>query len=358
MEQRHRHPRRTPARSRWFGTRGRRLAPTAAAAALLWAVAAPSSPAEDTLPKLNRHRPLPNLPVGVASFGAAASGGWLYVYGGHTGQPHVHSTENLSPHFVRLNIDKPLAWQELPRGPALQSPGLVAWRDGVVRIGGMSARNPPDQPEDLHSSDEVAWFDATAGRWTPLPRLPEPRSSHDAASDGRMLYVVGGWSLGDATRWHDTAWQFDPAAAEPAWQPLPAPPFRRRALAVAVLGQQLLAIGGMGEGGPSRQVDILDLRAGRWRRGPDLPELPGGGFGCAAVVVDQRLYVSTLSGHVLRLTDDQRSWSQIGRLQPARFFHRLAPWGPRQAVAVGGASPQGHLDLVEPLALDGQAVDD
>ena len=48
---------------------------------------------------------LPKLPEPVASFGGVVSGGWLYVYGGHTGEEHEHSAANLSKHFRRIQLE-------------------------------------------------------------------------------------------------------------------------------------------------------------------------------------------------------------------------------------------------------------
>ena len=44
------------------------------------------------------------LPRAVASFGAARLGSHLYVYGGHVGRTHRHSTENLSDVFARYDV--------------------------------------------------------------------------------------------------------------------------------------------------------------------------------------------------------------------------------------------------------------
>jgi hypothetical protein len=84
---------------------------------------------------------LPALPEGVSSFGGAVEGPWLYVYSGHIGTAHSHSKQNLSKNFLRLRLDAPSEWETLPVGPGLQGLPLVAHGGGVIRVGGLSARN-------------------------------------------------------------------------------------------------------------------------------------------------------------------------------------------------------------------------
>src|SRR5690606_24362736 len=185
----------------------------ALAAALLGLTGALSAQhaAPATLPVV---RP-PVLPDAIASFGAARSGDWLYVYGGHVGRAHEHTVENVVGAFRRLRLPGGEAWEELPPGPPLQSAALVAAPDGsLLRIGGMTAHNPKDAPEHLHSTASVQRFDPDVGRWEDVTPLPEPRSSHDACVLGSKLYVVGGWRLAgeDGGEWHRTAWVAELAA--------------------------------------------------------------------------------------------------------------------------------------------------
>ena len=72
-------------------------------------------------------------------------------------------------------------------GEALQSVVLVAHGERLIRVGGMLARNHRGEEEDLHSVSTVASYDPSARTWTPLPSLPEARSSHGAAVVGDTL---------------------------------------------------------------------------------------------------------------------------------------------------------------------------
>ncbi len=141
------------------------------------------------------------LPQAVTSFGAVTSGGWLYVFGGHMGERHHYSSNEVSGAFYRLNLAGGREWEALPPGEASQSPVLVADADYLYRVGGMAARNPKGQTNDLWSHESVARFDVAVKKWEALAALPQARSSDDGWIVGRTLYVVGGWKLaGNAAR--------------------------------------------------------------------------------------------------------------------------------------------------------------
>ena len=65
------------------------------------------------------------MPEKTSSFGAVASDGWLYVYGGHIAPTHSYSTEAVSGRFARLNLSAGPRWEELPGGPRLQGMNLA-----------------------------------------------------------------------------------------------------------------------------------------------------------------------------------------------------------------------------------------
>lgn len=300
--------------------------------------------------------PYPPLPEMVTSFGGAILGDALYIYGGHTGDAHSYSHEEQANVLRRLNLANPQAWEELARGPHLQGLALVAHDGKLYRVGGFTAKNAQGQEQDLWSQDSVAAFDPADGKWRDLPPLPEPRSSHDAAVLGDKLYVAGGWQLrGEKdSKWHKTAWVMDLAADRPEWRALPEPGFQRRALALAAHQGRLYVIGGMQrEGGPTTRVDIFDPQTGRWSRGPSLPGEPLEGFGCSAFATAGKLYVSTIGGALLRLSDDGAKWRKVRELDTARFFHRMLPLAEGKLLIVGGANMSiGKFDQLETVDVD------
>ncbi len=310
---------------------------------------------------------LPDLPEGIASFGAAVAGDDLYVFGGHVGKTHQHSVENLSHRFLRLDLAQPQnGWVALGDVQGLQGLPLVSDGRRVCRVGGLEARNDQQEAEeDLHSLAAVACFDPSSGRWQELPPLPQPRSSHDAVWMGGKIYVLGGWQLrgaGNESVWQNTMAildmsssdmsQSDRSPGSTAWRLVPQP-FERRALAVAAAGGKIYAFGGLGRDGTSRRVDIYDPATETWSVGPELPEMADKrmkGFGVSAFGVGERVYLSGADGAVHAL-EAQGDWRHhVGQLQGPRFFHRLLHHGDH-LLFVGGAAKSGHLADIEVLPL-------
>jgi N-acetylneuraminic acid mutarotase len=287
----------------------------------------------------------------VASFGAVASDGWLYVAGGHVGRTHDHSLENLTARVVRYALNDLSIAEELPPSTPLQSVALVAAGGDVYRIGGMTARNATAWDDaDLLSVDAVARLDADAGAWTAAWPLPGGRSSHDAvAVDGR-IYVFGGWSLdGESSSWCETGLVLDTVEEQPAWRPIEQP-FQRRALAVAAAGGRIYCIGGMtSDGEMSDRVDVYDLATESWSEGP---ELPCGGFGITAIGGAEELLVAGTDGVLYSLAADDgggASWEARERLALARRFARIVRGGEGRVLVAGGVGDGAHVAVMEEL---------
>lgn len=283
----------------------------------------------------------PALTKGVTSFGGAVVGDSVYVYGGHYGSAHEYYHEDQSGDFYRLNLRDPQQWDTLPGGPKLTGLALVPHGGKLYRVGGFTAKNAQNEPESLWSQSDFARFDPAVGQWETLPALPEGRSSHDAAVVGNTLYVVGGWLMAgsEPTRWHDTALAIDLSARSPEWRTIPQPPFHRRAVALAAWNDKLYVIGGMQEkGGPTTAIAVFDPASGKWSEGPALQGTGMDGFGSSAFACGGRLFATTMSGSVQRLSATGDQWEFVGQLAHPRFFHRLLPWNDDRLVIVGGAS--------------------
>jgi hypothetical protein len=268
------------------------------------------------------------LPEAVSSFGAAVADGWLYVYGGHTGQAHDHSRDNLSKHFRRIRLDGEGGWEELAAGPGLQGLAVVAHGGKVYRIGGLDARNAAGEDEDLHSVDSFASYDPQSEEWTDLAPLPQGRSSHNAVVIGDTLYVVGGWKLsGDSSG---------------EWQ------------AGALAIDKVVALCGMNdEQDMSKQVFLFDPAKNEWSEGPEFPGQAFHGFGLAAWNLDGELYAGGMAGVLYRLSEDRKSWEKADKFATKRFFHQLVPAQDGGLLVVGGASPEvGHTATIELLDLE------
>lgn len=307
----------------------------------LWSARAIADAPDESVTITVSSETLPAIPETVTSFGAAATDDAVYIYGGHTGPAHEYYAEAQARTLWRLDLKQPKQWESLGEGPGLQGLAMVAHRGKVYRVGGFTAKNRDGMPADLWSQASVARFDPDTKQWEDLPSLPEPRSSFDAAVCGDRIYVVGGWSLrGDAeSEWLSSLVMLDLTQRPLRWQKVSEAPFQRRAMSVAAFNDRIYAIGGMQQaGGPTTRVDIFDTATGQWSRGPDLVGEAMDGFGSASFAVGQRLYSSTYSGKLQRLTEDGKSWEVVSDLANDRFFHRLLPISSNQLIAVGGAS--------------------
>lgn len=309
-----------------------------------------------------------SLPEPVTSFGAAIAGQALYMYGGHTGSAHSYSTKEQSNQLTRLNLQSG-KWETLAEGPHLQGLALVAHGDKLYRIGGFTAMNAEGEEHELVSQNTVASFDPATKVWQELPALPERRSSHDAAVVGDCIYVVGGWKMGDEdTQWHSTAWKLDLTLPVLHWQPIAAPGFHRRALALAAHNGKLYVVGGMQEkGGPTTSVAVYNPADDSWADGPalfvkadpvakDSTEKPVrsmssgamAGFGASAFATGGSLYVTTVQGNLQKLSEDGSKWEVVKDDLTPRFFHRILPLTEDKLVVVGGSNMSiGKFEEVE-----------
>ena len=295
---------------------------------------------------------VPPLPKGVSSLGAVACDGYLYVYGGHSGQRHSYDNTTALGTFQRLKLDGGTAWEALPGGPGLQGLALVEHKGSIIRIGGMTPKNVPGEDGNLLSTAECRKFDVATKTWTKLPDMPAPRSSHDAWVMGDKLYVVGGWEMKgkDAkSTWPDTALVLDLAAKSPEWKSIPQP-FQRRALACAGLGTSLYVIGGLDADGKVQQkVEVYDTATGRWTAGPDLPG-KGSGFSPAATATSSKLYVSSDDGELHMLSKDGKAWISLGKSQSSRMVHRIV-FDREKLFLIGGTNRDGNFDEIETVSV-------
>lgn len=293
----------------------------------------------------------PELPVAVASFGAAAvPGGDVFIYGGHAGVRHKYNKEDVNGTLHRWQVGS-TTWEKLSADEPAQGASLVTTDKGVIRVGGMAARNEKGAKQDLWSSETAALFETASGTWKPLPKLPERRSSHDSAIIGNTLYVIGGWSLTGSSdvKWHDTYLTLDLSKPDAQWVSHPQP-FQRRALAAQPVGTKLYAIGGMNSDEEiTSEVSILDTETGKWSEGPELPKGRLGGFGFASVAHEGRVFSSGAAGILLELRKE--AWVPVAKLAAPRFFHRFVPGGKGQLIAIGGESRNGKKTVPEVITV-------
>ncbi len=336
------------------------IAPVAAVLLVVLGTRAPPASGDDACGRAGDFPSVtwPLAPEGRASFGAARSGHWLYVLGGHTGRPHTHSRENIASSFLRLNLLDRATWETLPAGPLVQGTALVAHAGRLIRVGGMHPRNATaDEDADLVSLASVGAYEPAKRKWSELPPLPCGLSSHDAVVHGDRVFVAGGWTLNGSEdpKWSARSFAMDLASENPAWKEIAAPGFTRRALVLAAHGDSIYVIGGLDEDGAiSRRVDVYSVADDAWSRGPDLP---GPGFGASAFGTKDGLFAADMKGSVYRLADDGSVWKPWRRLAIPRFFGRLVPVDDG-LLAVGGAGWGGHRRLIESVPTQARSPND
>ncbi len=221
------------------------------------------------------------------------------------------------------------------------------WDGKVVVVAGLLRDDTP--------SAQVDFYDPGSDRWSPGPRLPQPLHHTAAGVLGDRLYVVGGYT-GTAGNWQPVADVISLGRGGTAWRPEPALAGPRGALAVASLGDALVAVGGVGSG-PEVRTEVLRLGAAAWEPGPDLPypteHLAATGASGRAYAIAGRY--RSLEGNldlVSSFAPGERQWRKEPALRRTRGGIGAATPAGRPCVA-GGEAPDGTIGSVECL-LDGR----
>ena len=303
------------------------------------------------------HKPLPES---LTSFGAAVVDDYLYVFSGHSGVAHGFGKDLLVNHFRRIRFDDPRAdWEELAMHDSAQSTALVSDGDFLYRIGGLSFLDGEAEDEVLfNSTSYFTRYDLNEDKWSELPPLPIPRSSHDAAVLERKVYVVGGWNLqGEGSSdapWHDKMHVFDLDDPDAGWQTFDGPGYQLRAISAAAHQGKLYVVGGISPTGFLRKTSVYDPAQGEWTQGPDLfSDSSMTGFATSMFAVGGHLYCTGVSGVVYRLSNDGNAWEVADRLLFPRMFLRLLPVGVDRLIAVGGTGGMiGRTAAIESLTVD------
>lgn len=300
---------------------------------------------------------IPALPEAVTSFGAAAIGDTCYVYGGHVGNAHEYSKEGHARHLLRFKPGTDKKWVAVAEGPPIQGLALVAARDHLYRIGGFTATNEPGDPQSLWSQTDVQRLDPAKNEWETMPALPEPRSSFDAIAVDGKIYVAGGWKMAGEESppiWLKDVLMLDLDDLETGWQVIAELPQHVRAISLAHMNDQLFVIGGMRKsGGPTVEVEALDLKSHKWLDATDLPGKSMDGFGTAAVSMNNQIYVSNISGKVMRLAERGEKWENVSELEVGRFFHQMLPLSQEKLLIIAGANMSvGRFDDCEAVTIE------
>jgi len=209
----------------------------------------------------------------------------------------------------------------------------AALRGEVAIVGGLTSDG---------ASPRVDAYSPATDSWRRLPDLPAGRHHAFAASDGRRLYVAGGYGDDGPTR---TAWFLDGVA----WRSLPPLPEARAAGGAAVLRGKLYIVAGRGPTGLARRAYSLDLATRRWRAIP--PPTPREHLAVAAAGGKIHAVGGRQAGYDTNLanfeswTPGAKSWTRLTPLPtPRGGIGAAAVRG--SLVSVGGEAPSGTIRTV------------
>lgn len=197
-------------------------------------------------------------------------------------------------------------WVELPhllQPRAAASAAVVGAR--IIVAGGVDSNGA------LLNTVEI--FDGSS--WTLGTPIPTPRQMLAAASDGKVVYTVGG---NNGTADLATVEAYDPAAK--SWTRLPDLPQPRGDLGVALADRRLVAVGGQSAGQVLKSVSVLDLTTNTWA---GLPDMAIARHGMAVDAIGQAVYSI---GGSSDFGDGQATSSAEALQLPPRRMQPAAQW--------------------------------
>jgi serine/threonine protein kinase/N-acetylneuraminic acid mutarotase len=280
-----------------------------------------------------------DLPVPVQHAMAVTWQGTPVVIGGWR-------TEGANPKVATERVWRVVnsRWTDLP--PLLQPRAAAAAAvvgDRIIVTGGVDAGGK------LLNTTEI--FDGTS--WKLGAPIPTPRQMLGAASDGKLVYVVGGTN---GTSDLGAVETYDPAAD--TWTSLSELPGRRSDFGVACIDGRLVVVGGMSGGEVLKSVVALDLATQSWN---GLPDLGTARHGMAVAGVEKTVYAiggstgvadaqATSSAEALKLAarkpQPASEWRSLPDAPTARLMMAWTVLGDEIWVA-GGMSHGEALQTVE-----------
>lgn len=297
-----------------------------------------------------------------SSFGAVRVGHKIYIVGGHQGHEHTYPPESFLANVEYYDTEAKAWHSGAPRPIAAHGYGLAAKGKYIYAFGGFTY-SAEHQPK-WKSVKFIDRYDTEANEWTRLPvQLAKPRSSNVVAQVGDKVYLIGGW---DSTPKKPKDYEgeflrsievFDLKTETVSVSPHTIPDPLRRALSGVVMGDEILLVGGLGQG--ASHFELLDTvtayqpSTGRWR---ELPRLPFATFAPAAGLLGDTLYVFggmfktgamdyEYVNHVFSLPYPWKEWSHTGRyLRGSKGFSMVVSAGCRSLGILGGHSYEGETD--------------
>ena len=218
------------------------------------------------------------LPTKLDHIQGVELGGKIYYIGGLAAwpSPDVGTVYVYDPATDTFTEGAPM-----PQGRS-RGAGGVAVHDGKIYYAG-----------GLHDGKAVAWFDVynpATNTWTQLPNMPRVRDHfHAAVVDGKFYAIGGRDSVVSAMTTKVDVYDLASGGAG-AWQTpntdLPTP---RGGFATAVIGKEILVIGGEGGGKAHTEVEAYDTINNSWRM---MKPMPTARHGIQAAVCNGGVYIA------------------------------------------------------------------
>lgn len=211
--------------------------------------------------------------------------------------------------------------------------------------------------QDGATSARADAYSPRLDRWRRLPDLPLGVNHAMAASDGRRVYVAGGYAgaigAGRAVR---AAWVLEGNR----WRALPKLPSARAAGGAAIVRGRLYVVGGAGPNGLAKQTLVLDLARRRWTTAPG----PMPREHLAVTAANGRVYalagrltgIDTNLGVFQSYTPGARTWADLPPIPHPRGGTGAAVAAGR-IVSAGGEESSGTISSVYAYDLAGRRWD-
>ena len=188
------------------------------------------------------------MPDPAWKLSAAIAGDWLYLYGGNKGGFRDLSSADQLGDVWRINFNNPGEWEKVISGIKLESLSMLAYKDAIYTIGGLTIWNQKGDSPDQHSTNQVWKHDPKAQTWKELTPLPEPRSAHGSVIVDGKIYIIGGQNIqGNARRgaaMQKIAYRADLSTTALEWQQISDPPFYCKDLLPLVLERKYTSLVG------------------------------------------------------------------------------------------------------------------
>lgn len=226
------------------------------------------------------------VPLEIHHFQAVEYNGLIYVVGGFTGG-YPTETPLSTIYIYDPGSDSWNTGPEIPADRRRGSAGAIVYNQKIYIVAGAA---------NGHTSGQVLWFDEydpLTETWNALPDAPRLRDHFHAAVVGNKLVLAGGRVSSYPNTFGITVpevdiYDFSFGLWTTASDNIPTP---RAGAAVAVLGDEVLVIGGesMSQMNAHNETEAFNVSTGKWRT---LDTLNQGRHGSQALVYNNTIYIA------------------------------------------------------------------